>query len=156
MLEVRPVTINNWRELIALKVREDQQHFVGSNVHSIAESKFGYDHPQEGHWDMTSFGIYNGNTPVGFLMIGHNFSNVPTQGFIIRLMVDEQHQGKGYGRFAMTWLLDYFRADERFKTVGISYEPDNDVARKLYASLGFVETGEIYGGEVVAQIKIRP
>ena len=42
------------------------------------------------------------------------------------------------------------------KEVGISYEPHNDVARKLYASLGFMEPGEIVDEEVLAVLKIRP
>ncbi|MFT3894608.1 MAG: hypothetical protein QM730_23510 [Anaerolineales bacterium] len=42
-----------------------------------------------------------------------------------------------------------------FKAVGISYEPDNDVARKLYASLGFVETGQILFDEVEAVLNLR-
>ena len=46
-------------------------------------------------------------------------------------------------------------ADERIKTVGISYEPKNEGARKLYASLGFVETGDMDEGEVVAELNLR-
>ena len=56
----------------------------------------------------------------------------------------------------MNWILDLYRSDEHVKAVGISYEPDNDAARKLYASLGFVETGEIFEGEVVAVANLRP
>jgi diamine N-acetyltransferase len=156
MPEIRPVTIANWRELSKLKVRDDQAHFVASNLHSIAESKFGYDHPVEGHWDMTPYGIYDGVSPVGFLMLGYNFSNAPMQGFVIRLMVDEKAQKQGYGKFAMNWILEHFRADTRVHVVGISYEPDNDIARRLYASMGFVETGEIFEGEVMAKVKLRP
>jgi diamine N-acetyltransferase len=55
----------------------------------------------------------------------------------------------------MNWMLEKYRADERVQVVGISYEPDNDVARKLYASLGFVETGEIVDGEALALLKLR-
>ena len=55
----------------------------------------------------------------------------------------------------MEWMLNIFRADERIKMVGISYEPENNGARKLYASLGFVETGEIIEGEAVAELKLR-
>jgi diamine N-acetyltransferase len=155
MPEIRPVARDNWRDLIKLKVRDDQKGFVATNVQSIAESQFGYDDPKYGHWDMFPFGIYEGPMPVGFLMYGYNFTHPDTQAFIIRLMVDEHQQGRGYGRFGMTWMIDRFRADDRLRAVGISYEPENEVARKLYASLGFVETGEISFGEVVAALRLK-
>ena len=66
MPEIRPVTRENWKELIRLKVRDDQSHFVDSNLYSIAEAQFGDEY--EGHWDLQPFGIYDGDTPVGFLM----------------------------------------------------------------------------------------
>ena len=153
MPEIRPVTKENWQALIKLQVREDQKHFVASNVYSIAQSKFGDEF--EGHWDLYPFGIYDNDEPVGFLMYALNFSHPPHQAFIQRLMVDDKFQGKGYGKFGMQKMLEIFRADERIKSVGISYEPNNDVARKLYASLGFVETGEIVEEEVVAELKLR-
>jgi len=154
MPEIHPVTKDNWRELIKLEVREDQKGFVASNVKSIAESQFGEDF--EGyHWDLHPFGIYDGITPVGFLMYCDNFEHPTQQAFIVRLMVDEKFQGKGYGRFGMETMLEVFRADERIKEVGISYEPENDVARKLYASLGFVETGRLIEREVEAVLKLK-
>jgi diamine N-acetyltransferase len=155
-LTTRPVTKDNWRTLSRLKVREDQNHFVASNVYSIAESHYGHDEPDgSGHWDMFPYGIYDDETPVGFFMYGYNFSNREFEAFIIRLMVDENHQGRGCGKFGMQQMLEIFHQDERIHSVGISYEPDNEVARKLYASLGFVETGEMLGEEVVAVYRIR-
>lgn len=155
MLEVRPVTKENWKELIALKVRDDQKHFVASNLYSIAEAQFGEDLPGEGHWDMFPYGMYVENVPVGFLMISFNFGYARFQGFIYRLMVDETFQGKGYGKLGMRWILETYRADERVKTIAISYEPENDPARKLYASFGFVETGEMVDKEVLALLNLR-
>ena len=155
MPEIRPVTIKNWRELIKLQVREDQKNFVASNVHSIAEAQFGYDEPENGHWDFHPYGIYDEDTPVGFCMYGFNFENPKQQAFVIRLMVDEKFQGKGYGRLCMEKMLEIFRADARIREVGISYEPENNASRKLYASLGFVETGEMLGEEVLAVLKLR-
>lgn len=155
MPEVRPVTRENWKELIALKVREDQRHFVASNLYSIAESQFGEDIDGEGHWDMVPYGIYDDGKPVGFLMIAHNFENARFQGFVQRLMVDENFQGKGYGKFGMAWILETFRADPRVKAIAISYEPNNEVARSLYASLGFVETGEMVDDETLALLKLH-
>lgn len=154
-LSIKPVTKDNWRSLVRLKVRDDQNHFVASNLYSIAESHYGQDEPDGSHWDLYPFGIYDNETPVGFLMYGYNFDYQEYQAFIIRLMIDENQQAKGYGAFGMKTMLEIFRNDERIRAVGISYEPNNEVARKLYERLGFVETGEILDGEAVAVYRIR-
>ncbi|MBK9926854.1 MAG: GNAT family N-acetyltransferase [Anaerolineales bacterium] len=122
-------------------------------MYSIAESQFGYDY--EGHWDLHPFGIFDSKVPVGFLMYGYNFSYSKFHAFIFRLMVDENLQRKGYGRLGMEKVLDIFRADERIKAIGISYKPENEVARKLYASLGFIEPGEMIESETLAILNLR-
>jgi diamine N-acetyltransferase len=152
-ITLQPVTIENWRALIKLKVKEDQNHFVASNLYSIAEAQFGFE--EEGHWDFYPFGAYVGDEPVGFVMYCFNFNHSRFQAFIMRLMVDEKFQGKGYGREIMAQVLVVFRANEQIKNVGISYEPENEGARKLYASLGFVEPGEIMDGETLAILNLR-
>ena len=88
-------------------------------------------------------------------MYALNFEHPKHQAFIIRLMVDDKFQGKGYGRFGMQKVLEIFRAEERVRTVWISYEPENDIARRLYASLGFRETGEMIEGEVLAELRLK-
>jgi diamine N-acetyltransferase len=153
-LQYVPVDKDNWHILAKLKVREDQTHFVAPNLYSIAESKFGYD-DEEGHWDFYPYGIYDGELPVGFFMYALNLTAPKLQAFVARLMVEKSQQGKGYGKFGIEKMLEIFRADERIRSVGISYEPENEVARKLYASFGFVETGEMLGQEVVAVVKLR-
>ena len=152
-VEFRPVTRDNWTKLIKLKVRDDQQNFVASNLYSIAESQFGFE--DEGEWKFDPFGLYVHDEPVGFLMYGVNYGHSRFQAFIIRLMVDERFQGRGYGKESMRLLLEKLRADENLKSAGISYEPHNETARKLYASLGFVETGELLDAETLAIVNLR-
>lgn len=118
---LQPVTGKNWNVLIKMKVRDDQSSFVASNLYSIAEAQFGFD--DEGHWDFYPFGAYVGDTPVGFVMYCFNYDHSRFQAFVMRLMVDEKFQGKGYGREIMKQVLDVFRANEQIKNVGISYEP---------------------------------
>ena len=155
-LSIRPVTKDNWRELIKLKVRPDQEHFVASNLYSIAEAQFIVDDDDgPGQWTQYPFGIYDGETPVGFLMYGLNYDSTKMQAFIIRLMVDAPLQSKGYGKFAMEKMIEIFCADQHVQVVGISYEPENESARQLYAKYGFIETGEIVAGEVLALLKLR-
>ena len=73
-----------------------------------------------------------------------------------RLMTDERYQGRGYGREAVRLALDFVRtwpcgsADYCW----LSYEPENDVARELYRSFGFAETGEYNGEELIAVLKL--
>jgi len=150
---LQPVTAENWNALIKLKVRDDQTSFVASNLYSIAESQFGFE--DEGHWDYYPFGAYVGDGPVGFVMYCFNYGHSRFQAFVMRLMVDERFQGKGYGREIMQQVLDVFRADEQIKNIGISYEPHNEGARKLYAGLGFIEPGEILEGETLAVLNLR-
>ena len=96
---LQPVTGENWNALIKLKVRDDQVNFVASNLYSIAESQFGYE--DEGHWDYYPFGAYVGDDPIGFVMYCFNYDHSRFQAFVMRLMVDEKFQGKGYGREIM-------------------------------------------------------
>jgi len=153
IVTLKPVTAENWRVLIQLKVREDQSHFVTTNLHSIAEAQFGFD--DEGHWNSYPFGIYAGEEPVGFLMYATNPAHSKIQVFVIRLMIDEKYQGNGYGREAMRTVLDNFRADQKLRVAAISYEPENHSAKKLYASLGFKENGEMAGDELLAVLNLR-
>src|SRR4030095_12387862 len=106
-VELLAVTAENWRALIKLKVREDQSHFVASNLMSIAEAQFGFE--EEGHWDFYPFGAYVDEEPVGFVMYCFNFNHSRFQAFIMRLMVAEHFQGKGYGREILNQVPDVFR-----------------------------------------------
>ena len=72
--------------------------------------------------------------------------------WILRVMIELRYQGRGHGRAAMRLLLERLRAIPGCDEVAISYEPENEVARRLYASCGFRETGEILEGETVARL----
>jgi len=152
-IALQPVTSENWRALIKLKVREDQNGFVASNLYSIAEAQFGFD--DEGHWTSHPFGVYDGEEPVGFLMYAVNPAHSKIQVFILRLMVDEKFQGRGFGREAMMVLLERLRSDQDLQEAAISYAPDNHRAKKLYASLGFKENGDMAGDELLAVLNLR-
>ena len=143
-ITLQEITKDNYRQALKLKVGPGQEHFVASNAVSIAQSKF---HPA-----FVCLGIFDEALMVGFMLHGVDDDG---QRWIIRLMVDEKHQGHGYGRAAMKLILDQFRADPNCPQVGISYEPENTVAQKLYASFGFVETGEMDEGETVARLRFE-
>jgi len=144
-ITLQNITRDNWRACIKLTTTEAQTHFVASNVASIAQA---YVEPS-----FVPLAIYNDDTMVGFAMIGRD--DETGVDWIIRFMIDQTMQGKGYGRAAMQVLLARIRQQPDCREVRLSYEPDNIVAERLYESLGFRPTGEIEHGEVVARLAIE-
>lgn len=72
-------------------------------------------------------------------------------------MIDKKYQGKGYGKETMTKALELIRTFPHGKAsvVSLSYESDNTIAKTLYSSFGFVETGETLCGELVAKLYLQ-
>ena len=68
-------------------------------------------------------------------------------------LIDRGQQRRGYGRGAVLAIIEYLRETQEATQFGLSYAPDNGVARDLYAKLGFEETGEAEGGELVARLR---
>lgn len=139
------VTRENYLEVLRLKVAEHQQGFVATNEGSVAQSKF--------HPEYHPRAIYRGDTAVGFLMYGPFVDDEPAKGTIIfRLMVDQRWQGEGIGRAALYAAIEEIqRAGGEPITIG--YKPENEVAKGLYASVGFVESHTDEDGEVIAEFR---
>lgn len=145
-VELRDITSENWYACVRLKVAPDQEQFVASNVFSLAQSKF---EPES-----VPLAVYDGDTMVGFVMYHPEDYELAKIWYIERLMVGQQYQGKGYGRAAMEALIARLKAIPGYTAILISFVPDNAAAQKLYASLGFEDTGEIEEGEVVYRLAL--
>ena len=140
---LRDITVSNWQECSNLKVRDEQARFVPTNLYSIAEAQF---YPQA-----VPLAIYDSaGRMVGFVLYGVEVAS--GQWKVFRLMIDQAHQGQGYGRAAMEQVLERLSAQPGCDEVFISYQDDNQAARRLYASLGFVEQG-LEDGVVRARLK---
>ena len=160
MIRLLPVTEENREAILSLQVAEHQRTFVADNAQSLLDARIAIDHG--GH--AFPFGIYDDDTPVGFLMIGFGVDDAWTDAPAIaygayniwRLMIDRRYQHKGYGNAAMTLALQFIRtfpcgpADQ----VWLSYEPENATARSLYHAFGFRETGNMDGDEIIAAMEL--
>lgn len=160
MLILKKINRNNIGEILKLEVFDKQKSFVATNNSSIIEA---YIEIAENN-DVFTFGIYKDDTPVGFLMIGFDV-NSDDKGApkiakgnynIWRFMIDKKFQGKGLGKKAMDLALDFINTFPcgTAKYCWFSYESDNEVARQLYKSVGFVEIDEKDGEEIVAILKL--
>lgn len=160
MLKLRKINRNNVEAILKLEVFDKQKSFVATNNSSIIEAYIAI--TENNH--VFTFGIYNDDTPIGFLMIGFDV-NSDDEGApkiakgnynIWRLMIDKKFQGKGFGKKAMDLALEFINTFPCgiAKYCWLSYENDNDVARQLYKSVGFVETDEKDGDEIVTIMKL--
>ncbi len=160
MLKLEKITGKNVWDILKLSVSEEQKNFVASNDISIIEAYTAI----TGNGYAFPFGIYEDDTPIGFLMIGFDADNYWDDAPIIakgnynlwRLMIDKIYQNKGYGREAVRLALEFIKTFPCGKAeyCWLSYEPENEIASQLYRSFGFVETGEMDGEELIAILKL--
>ncbi len=138
MITLQPITIQNFRSIIKLTVRDDEKGLVFPNVRSIAEAYV--------KRKTTPLGIYADDTPVGFLYYGQ-FEEDKGEYWVARLMIDKDHRRKGYAEVAMRLVLDKLQEKEDCKEVFLSFVPKNAAAQALYDKLGFEDTGKIVDKE---------
>ena len=74
-----------------------------------------------------------------------------------RLMIDKAYQNRGYGKEAVSLALEFIKSMPcgEAEYCWLSYEPDNAVARQMYRSFGFEETGEMDGEELIAVLRLQ-
>jgi diamine N-acetyltransferase len=141
---LREINRDNWRECVRIKVEPEQTQFVASNVFSLAQSKY--------EPECVPLAVYDDEQMVGFVMYRPEDHGLAKVWFIDRLLIGAEHQKKGYGRAAMQVLIERLRSQNGYNAILISFVPGNDVAQKLYSSLGFEDTGEIEDGELVYRL----
>lgn len=140
---------NVW-DVIELTVKKEQESFIAGNEWSLVHAYVG----NKTKGAVYPFGIFDDDKAVGFLMIAYDYGEVCNDPdapevsqknyFLWRLMIDEEEQGKGYGKKAVELALEFVKTFPHGKAdyCWICYDKNNEVARKLYLSMGFQEIGE--------------
>ncbi len=148
---LREVTAQTVRAVTDLRVSTLQQSYVASNAVSIAQAYF---HPEA--WFRA---VYVDDTPVGFAMledptlltdrIGH------AQVGLWRFMIDERHQGRGYGRAALGLLIEHVRTRPGQTKLRTSCVPGPHSPIAFYERCGFRRTGELDDAEEVLELPLQ-
>ena len=172
-IHLEKISWDNYVKVLKLRVTKEQEDYVASNkaslIHAFLESSEGI--------PVYAFAIMNGKTVVGFMQIMYDddwtgyeredwlnseeykrYEGKPYY-YIWRFMVDKKYQQRGYGREAFKQTLDFIKTFPAGKAdyVLLSYEPNNEVGKKLYGSFGFVEMFKEYlhdDDEVTAMLKL--
>ena len=133
MINLRGITSKNLKSIIDLNVKEDQKDYVALNSVSIAQ----------GHYSKSAWfkGIFYDDRPVGFVML--DLIEEENKCFLWRFMIDREYQGKGFGKIALTQVIDFVRSLNLYTYIATSYVPAENGAGGFYKNFGFIESEEI-------------
>lgn len=132
---LRRVDRQTFDGVLEVMPRDDQRQLVASVELSLAEV--------DANDALTPFAIYDGSqlglpepdrAPIGFAVI----EVVASVGFVLRLLIDADSQGRGLGRAALSELVRRLRLNPDVELIATSYREDNLVMAGLCADLGFV------------------
>jgi len=148
MIQLKPVTKENIGPCVRLKVAENQATFVAPNINSIA---WAYVAPE-----LTPYGIYDGDTLVGFLSTEIIPDNEDYDRYWIpRFMIGADFQRKGYGKEGMMAAVEMLAKYEDCSRVRLSVVEENAAAIEFYKNIGFVLTDEYLEEERVMDYHLK-
>ncbi|WP_328653946.1 GNAT family N-acetyltransferase [Micromonospora sp. NBC_00330] len=146
MPRLETITKDNVEAACRVSVRPDQEKFSSPVAWSLAEA---YAQPEIA-WPRL---IVENDEIVGFLMGFFDIVWDPAQpddrrSGLWRLNIAAEHQGRGYGRFAVQAVRDEARRRGHDR-VYTTWTPGPDGPERFYLKLGFQLTGETSEDEVV-------
>ena len=137
LVVLKEITKENLDEVLALSVADDQKSFVSTNAESLAQA---YVYSDTAY----PFAVYDDDTIVGFIMMG--YYEAKEYYTLWKFMIDKRYQNKGYGRRALELGIRYLRNRFNVSEIYTGVIPGNTIAKNLYKSVGFKETGVIESG----------
>ncbi len=139
---VRPVDGVNLAAVMKLEVAAGQRQFVAAVPVSLAQVAYS----PAGR----AVAMFDGEEAVGMMLLydmRQDKDQPADQLYVWRLLVDARHQGRGYGRLAIQWVVDEARR-LGVQSVGLSHRDLPGGPAGFYAKLGFAYTGEADDGEL--------
>ena len=140
MVELKPITEDNFIDAFNLKLAAGQESFVSHPVRSLAQAYVYREQCQP-------FGIYAEGKMVGYVMVIYDY-DIPEYD-IWHMMIDESMQARGYGSEALERVIDYIRSKPfgDSNRIALTCNENNHIAKKLYESKGFSANGVHYDDE---------
>lgn len=146
-LTLKKVDESNFIESFNLNLGYGQDKFVSHPVRSLAQAYIYYN-------QCTPFAIYKDNTIIGYVMVIYDYEEETYN--IWHMMIDEKHQGKGYGSEAVKLCIDYIKSKPFGKSndIVLTCHINNSHAIHVYEKLGFKDTGERDDDEIIMKLVI--
>lgn len=141
MVELKPITEDNFVDAFNLRLAPGQEEFVSHPVRSLAQAYVYRNQCQP-------FGIYANEKMVGYVLVIYDY-DIPEYD-IWHMMIDKEEQGQGYGGEALGKVIEYIRTKPFGSSgrIALTVNKANLVAMGLYERMGFAATGAVYDDEV--------
>lgn len=149
---LRPVTHENRDGVVGLRVAPSQTRFVGTVADALADAE---EIPEGNGWYRAA---YVDDVPIGFVMLSWDVVPQPPRiigpWFLWKLLVDERHQRRGYGREVVRLVAQIARENGATELL-TSCVQAADGPEAFYRHLGFTPTGEFdANGEVILALEL--
>ena len=148
MITLRPLTAENRAALEALRLEPSQERFVNNVSEALLEAD------EEPGGRAIQFGLYDDDTPVGFVMISDEVDGPDyIAHYLWKLLIDRGRQRQGYGTAALDLVSTYFR--DRGNTEMWTSAGQGDASPiPFYERHGFVRAGVVFEDEVLLRLEL--
>lgn len=126
-MKLIPISPDNWR--LDLAVSAQQVGHVAPPERILARA---YAYRQ---YQSQALVITVSDKPIGMLLY-HDLPEAKAYD-LSQFFIDQRYQGQGYGKEAMTLLLERLKREGRYEQVMLCYTKGNQAARNFYRHFGF-------------------
>lgn len=150
-VELVEVNRDNFGAVTSLTTHHSQRRFVGPVLNSMADALVP---PIENGVPVTPWfrAIEADGVVAGFVMLACRTPDFPVT-VLWRLIIDRMHQRRGIGTMVLDELCTTLRAQGE-SALQVSYVPGRGSPAPLYLGYGFVPTGVVDDGEIVAELRL--
>ncbi|NYB74183.1 GNAT family N-acetyltransferase [Sedimentibacter hydroxybenzoicus DSM 7310] len=133
-LSLKKVDENNFIECFNLKLGSGQEKYVSHPIRSLAQAYVYYN-------QCTPFAIYKQDIIIGYVMVIYDYDEETYN--IWHMMIDEKHQGNGYGTTAIDLCIDYIKSKPfgESNIIILTCSIGNNAAIHVYEKFGFTDIG---------------
>lgn len=136
MIKLLDVNEQNWMDIAALSVSEDQKRFLARPIGIIAR---GYVYRS---CNARVIAISHEEQIIGVALV-RDMDEEPACYDLQQFMIDRRFQNKGYGTEALRLILSQLCHEGRYDNVEVCVNRENRQALRVYEKAGFTDTGYV-------------
>ena len=155
VLSIQEVTRENWRATLELTVYPEQQRFIADYV-PIAAIALAKAYIRPGGLVWVPYVFYANDEMVGFTELAYEPGSMEDY-WIFHFFIDHRYQRLGYGKGGLHIFLRFIKDHHpQCQAIQLTVHPENDHAKHLYTSAGFLPTGTELSDEPIYKLLFSP